>query len=97
MRFEIILTPDAARSLRRLSARQRGIVKGAIETHLRHDPMLVSGTRIKRLRGLARPQYRLQVDEIRVFYDVGATCVEVLAVVSKADANRWLEEEGEQA
>jgi mRNA-degrading endonuclease RelE of RelBE toxin-antitoxin system len=39
---------------------------------------------------LARPQYRLRVDEIRVFYDVADSEVEVLAIVLKSEAEQWL-------
>ena len=46
--------------------------------------------RIKRLRGVLRPQYRLRVGEVRVFYDVSATTVEVLAIVTKSEAESWL-------
>ena len=38
-----------------------------------------SKSRIKRLRGLRHPQYRLRIDEIRVFYDVEGDRVEILA------------------
>ena len=71
-------------------------MEDAIERHLRHEPTKVSRSRIKRLRGMARPQYRLRVDEIRVFYDVAETAVEILAVVPKAQAGQWLERYGEQ-
>jgi len=54
--------------------------------------MKVSKSRIERLRGLERPQYRLRVDEVRVFYDVTETAVEVLAIISKAKAQEWLNE-----
>ena len=50
--------------------------------------------RIKRLRGLSRPQYRLRIGEIRVFYDVKETTVEILAIVSKTEAQKWLEKQG---
>jgi len=43
---------------------------------------------------LARPQYRLRVGEIRIFYDVSAGSVEVLAIVSKSEAGKWLEQFG---
>jgi mRNA-degrading endonuclease RelE of RelBE toxin-antitoxin system len=46
----------------------------------------VSKSRIKRLRGLSRPQYRLRIGEVRVFYDVARNTVEVLAIVSKSEA-----------
>jgi mRNA interferase RelE/StbE len=41
--------------------------------HLRHGPTKLSKSRIKRLRGLEQPQYRLRVGETRVFYDVTET------------------------
>jgi len=42
------------------------------------------------LRGLRRPQYRLRVDEIRVFYDISGATVEVSAIVTKSEAESWL-------
>lgn len=57
-------------------------------------PRVPRGSRIKRLRGMARPQYRLRLGEIRVFYDVAEAKVEVLAIVEKSDAERWLREVG---
>ena len=65
-------------------------MRSASETHLRHEPEKMSRSRIKRLRGLRRPQYRLRVDEVRVFYDVSGTTIEVLAVVAKSEVNAWL-------
>ena len=90
MRFEILLAPEAVEDLRRLKARERTAVREALETHLRHEPMKTSRSRIKRLRGMARPQYRLRVDQVRVFYDVSGSAVEVLAVVPKPEAESWL-------
>lgn len=94
MRFEIVLAPQAVEDLRALSARNRAEVRNALESHLRHEPRKASKSRIKRLRGMARPQYRLRVGETRVFYDVRNEAVEVLAIVAKREAQRWLEEEG---
>jgi mRNA-degrading endonuclease RelE of RelBE toxin-antitoxin system len=64
---------------------------------LRHEPFRVSKSRIKRLRGLSQPQYRLRVGEVRVFYDVTRETVEVLAIVTKAEAAAWLAEHGAPA
>lgn len=94
MRYEIILAPGALRDLQGLRAFERAQVRDAIERHLRHEPTRVSQSRIKRLQDLRQPQFRLRVGEIRVFYDVQETCVEVLAIVAKAQADRWLAEEG---
>src|SRR5262249_15841077 len=94
MRFEIVLAPEAAEDLRALKANVRSTGHDALETHLGQEPMKTSRSRIKRLRGLARPQYRLRVGEVRVFYDVSAESVEVLAVVPKSEAAIWLERFG---
>jgi len=90
MRFAIVLAPEAVEDLRRLTANVRVTVRSALETHLRHQPEKTSRSRIKRLRGLRRPQYRLRVDDVRVFYDVSGTTVEILAVVTKSEADVWL-------
>lgn len=95
MRHEILLSPGAIRERKALHAHERATVDDALERFLRHEPTRVSKSRIKRLRGLQRPQYRLRVGEIRVFYDVTETSVEILAIVSKEQAERWLREEGE--
>jgi mRNA-degrading endonuclease RelE of RelBE toxin-antitoxin system len=91
MRYEIVLAPEAVEDLNALKAATKASVKAALETHLRHEPTKVSKSRIKRLRGVTRPQYRLRVGEIRVFYDVAGTDIEVLAIVDKAEAEQWLE------
>jgi mRNA interferase RelE/StbE len=90
MPFTIVLAPEAVEDLGRLTANARATVRTALETHLRHEPEKVSRSRIKRLRGLLRPQYRLRVGEVRVFYDVAGTTVEVLAIVAKSEAESWL-------
>src|SRR5713226_4061741 len=94
MPFAIVLAPEAVEDLRRLTAHVRGAVRTALETHLRHEPEKTSRSRIKRLRGMLRPQYRLRVDEVRVFYDVSGTTVEVLAIVPKSEAESWLAQFG---
>jgi mRNA interferase RelE/StbE len=86
-----VVTRDAALDdLKRLKAPLRATVRTALETHLRHAPEKTSRSRIKRLRGLRRPQFRLRVGDVRVFYDVSGTTVEVLAIVSKSEAESWL-------
>ncbi len=94
MKYEIILAPEAAQDLKRLKAHERAEVKDALDRHLRYEPSKVSKSRIKRLRGMNHPQYRLRVGEIRVFYDIMEDRVEILAIVSKTDAVSWLEEMG---
>jgi mRNA-degrading endonuclease RelE of RelBE toxin-antitoxin system len=94
MHFAVILAPEAVEDLKKLSANVRATVRNALDTHLRHEPRKISRTRIKRLRGLRRPQYRLRVGDIRVFYDISDATVEILAIVSKPEANAWLAQFG---
>jgi mRNA interferase RelE/StbE len=94
MSFAIVLAPEAVEDLRRLTANVRATVRIALETHLRHEPEKTSRSRIKRLRGMLRPQYRLRVGDVRVFHDVSRTTVEVLAIVTKSEAEAWLAQFG---
>jgi mRNA interferase RelE/StbE len=94
MPFNIILAPEAVEDLNRLKAHVRATVRAALETHLRHEPEKTSRNRIKRLRGLRRPQYRLRVGDVRVFYDVSGTTVEVLAIVARLETEIWLAQFG---
>jgi len=96
MRYNIIIAPEALEDFNSLNANARAEVKDAIETHLRYEPRKISKSRIKRLRGFTRPQYRLRVRDVRVFYDVAEETVEVLAIIEKSEANEWLERHGER-
>jgi len=94
MRREVVLAPEAARAYRSLPGHRRAEVRDALERHLRYEPTRVSKSRIKRLRGLSQPQYRLRVGEVRVFYDITRETVEILAIVTKHEAAGWLAEHG---
>ena len=94
MKYEIVFAPEAVRDVRNLKAHLRSMIRDAIEASVRHTPTRVSQSRVKRLRGLSRPQFRLRIDEIRVFYDVRESMVEILAVVPKTEAAEWLKREG---
>jgi mRNA-degrading endonuclease RelE of RelBE toxin-antitoxin system len=96
MPFDIILAPEALEDLDNLKAALRAEVRDAMEEHLRHQPTKVSKSRIKKLRGYARPQFRLRVGkDIRVFYDVTESTVQVLAIMPKSETESWLERYGE--
>ena len=90
MPFAIVLAPEAIEDFKRFPANLQATVRSALETHLRHEPKKLSRSRIKRLRGLRQPQYRLRVGDVRIFCDVVGTTVEVLAIVSKSEADLWL-------
>ena len=90
MSYSVVFSSEAVQDLRRLKATVRSTVKQAIETYLRHEPLKESKSRIKRLRGIQRPGYRLRVGEVRVFYDVSESTVAILAIISKSEAISWL-------
>jgi len=96
MKYEIVLAPEAVQDLKRLKAHSRAAVRDAIERFLRHEPTKTSRSRIKRLCGVSKPQFRLRVENVRVFYDVSERRVEILAIVSKADADSWLKKAGDK-
>jgi mRNA interferase RelE/StbE len=96
MRYDIVLAPEAVEDLKDLKADIRAAVLDSLEEHLRHEPTKVSRSRIKRLRGLSHPRYRLRVgDDIRVFYDVTEEAVQVLAIIQKSEVDAWLAEHEE--
>ena len=94
MKFEIELTDEAVADFKALKAQARPAVKKAMEVHLRHEPEKVSRSRIKRLRGLSKPRFRLRVGDFRVFYDVAEGTVMVHAIVLKSEAASWLAQFG---
>ncbi|MGQ0810769.1 MAG: type II toxin-antitoxin system RelE family toxin [Nitrospiraceae bacterium] len=95
--MRLSLRPKQARTFKAYGHIIRAAVRDALETHLRFEPTKGSKSRIKRLRGIKRPQYRLRVDEVRVYYDVVEHAVEILAIVPKSEAQAWLAEKGERA
>ena len=96
MRYDILFAPEAVQDFKHLSAGDRSTVKETVERHLGHEPQQASKSSIKNLRGISRPQYRLRVGEIRVFYDVVEARVEVLAIIPRSKTADWLSKMGEK-
>jgi mRNA-degrading endonuclease RelE of RelBE toxin-antitoxin system len=96
MKYQVVIAKSAQEDFKRLDARWRSSLKEAMRIHLGNAPKQESKSRIKRLKGIRQPQYRLRVDRLRVFYDVndGQGRVEVLGFVMKPEAARWLQEHG---
>src|SRR5262245_2537743 len=68
--FEIHYAQEAVKDIRRMRATdQRKIVEG-IEVHLRHEPAKTSRSRIKQMVQPFWSQFRLRIDDFRVYYDV---------------------------
>jgi len=91
MKYSITLSPDAIKSIRKMKPNIRSSVKEGIIEHLSYEPEKVSKSRIKRLKGIEKPQFRLRIGDIRIYYDVVGNSVEILAIVSKEMAKEWLE------
>ena len=96
MKYKIIIAQSAQETFTNLDAPWRSLLKKAIQKHLEISPKRESKSRIKRLRGLRQPQYRLRVDRMRVFYDVNEKNkrVEILDFVIKSETSQWLKEHG---
>ncbi len=94
MQFAIIFAPEVVEDLKSLKANIRATIRAEIERYLRYEPRKISRSRIKQLRGLAHPEFRLRIGEVRVFYDVSGATVEILAIVAKSEAQTWLARHG---
>lgn len=95
MNYRIVFAPEARDDYDDLPAHLKAEVRDAVNRHLGFCPTRKSKSRIKRLRGLDRPQYRLRVGEVRVFYDVMDGRVVVLGIIRKLSSAAWLEKWGE--
>jgi len=93
---EIRLTDEAEEDFKHLDARWKSMIRDAFQEWLVHSARQVSKSRIKRLEDLERPQYRLRVGDMRVFYDVFDDHVLVHGIVPKSKSASWLDENGER-
>ena len=91
---EIRLKPSAIREMDRLRKYGAARVADGMEAHLGHEPMKESKSRIKRLKGISDPDYRLRIGDCRVFYNVRGARVDVLRVMHKNDTREYYEELG---
>lgn len=96
MRYVVAIARSAQEQFKKLDARRLSSLKKAMRKYLDTAPTRQSKSRTKRLRGLRQPQYRLRVDEMRVYYDVNDAeeRVEVLGFVLKPRTADWLREHG---
>jgi len=92
--YEIALKHSAIADLDALRKFDAAQIADAMEKHLRHDPTKESKSRIKRLRGLSSPDYRLRVGDYRVFYavDKDGRRVDVLRIMHKDQTASYYEE-----
>jgi len=93
-KYDIVLKPSAIRNMDKLRRYDAVQVADAIEAHLSDRPTRVSRSRIKKLRGIRNPDYRLLAGEFRVFYGVDDTAcrVDVLRVMHKNETHSYYTE-----
>jgi mRNA-degrading endonuclease RelE of RelBE toxin-antitoxin system len=94
MPYQIEFVQQAEEDLDAIRAFDRSAILHAVEHQLSHEPEHVSRARIKRLRGVESPAFRLRAGDYRVFYDVDETVrsVTVLRVLSKEQSLAYLRE-----
>ena len=92
--YQIVLKPSAVRDLDRLRKCDAAMIADGLERFLGGTPTRESKSRIKRLRGIENPDYRLRLGEYRVFYDVdpAGRRVEVLRILHKDETPEYYEE-----
>ena len=91
--FDVVVQPMALKQLRRLRRVDAVAILDALDLYLRHEPDRPNRSRIKRLRGKQDTTYRLRVGAYRVFYDVGAGVVTVVAVLHTHDTVHFYRED----
>ena len=89
--YDIVLKRGAVDDLDRLRKFDATRIADAMERHLTHDPTKASRSRIKRLREISDPEYRLRVDDYRVFYSVREPerRVDVLRIMHKDETRKY--------
>jgi mRNA-degrading endonuclease RelE of RelBE toxin-antitoxin system len=92
--YEIVLKKSAIVDLDGLPKHCATQIADAIERHLQYAPTKAGKIRIKRLRGIGNPDYRLRIGDYRAFYTVDeeARQVDVLKVMHKDETHSYYEE-----
>ena len=93
-KYEIVLKPSAVSDMDALQKYDAAAIADRMEKHLGHTPDKESKSRIKRLKGIEDPDYRLRVGKYRVFYTIHETegQVVVLSVMHKDQTQEYYKE-----
>jgi mRNA interferase RelE/StbE len=95
MPFRLLITEEAERQLRSLSAREQGIVEAGILSRLQDQPTMPTKA-IKRLRPNPLAAFELRVGDFRVLYNVEEANAEVALLVVGRKVGNKLIVEGEE-
>ena len=92
--YRIVLKRSAIADMDGLRTYYAKQIADAMERYLQDQPTKIGKSRIKRLRGIRNPDYRLRIGNYRVFYTVNekARRVVVLRVMHKDDTLSYYEE-----
>ena len=84
-RCEIKYADEAVADIRALRAHDQRKILDGVEAHLRHQPKFVSRTSVKAMVQPFWSQFRLRIEDFRVYYDVddSSKTVYVLRVLQK--------------
>jgi mRNA-degrading endonuclease RelE of RelBE toxin-antitoxin system len=92
-KYQVRVTPEAVKQLRRLDAAQRTRVDRALK-RLANSGSSSSrgGNSLKMIRGSGDRFFRLRVGQLRVIFDVlrKDRVIHVIAVLDRRDLDRWL-------
>ena len=85
--YDIEYSQEAAKDVRRLRVYDQRRILDGIDRHLRYLPTLVSRSRIKLMLQPFWCQFRLRLEEFRVYYDVDGSrrAVNILRVLKKEE------------
>lgn len=87
--FKIILSPQAQKDLNRFS--DNICIKISKEIRVLENSPFPKGKLIKKIKGKASNFYRLRIDKYRVFYVIDKQQVVILRILSKKDAERFIQ------
>ena len=92
--FLLFLKPSAIKDLDALRKYDAVMIADEMERFLVQSPTKESKSRIKRLRGIRDPDYRLRLGDYRVFYNVNKMekRVDVLRILHKERTREYYEE-----
>ena len=93
-KFKVILKPSAVKDMDSLRKYDAAAIAENMEKHLVYEPDKKSKSRIKKLKGIKDPDYRLRVGEYRVFYNIDKAegKVVVLRVMHKEQTHEYYKE-----
>jgi mRNA-degrading endonuclease RelE of RelBE toxin-antitoxin system len=90
MPFEVSYSDEAVEQLKAFRAHDRAAIVDQNEQILMFNPTLESKARVKLLGQPAPTQYRLRVEEFRVFCDGVQKAVFVIQILSKEESIAYL-------